>query len=246
MNRYFHSFIISALSYLVIIIAVFYALTTNTELKTDAKLQDVKKISISVINQPACPKPKIEKKITPKPKTKPKTKPKAKPVPRPKPRPIHKPTHKPKAIEKPIPLPIKKTIIEKKKVEEKAVVEEEIKELKEKANVIEETLAEKQREISHDILLAKQNKFISDLVKKINENKSYPNIARRRGIEGLVNVKFYVYSNGNVKDIKIVSGKSIFKNSAREAISKSFPISISEELFNFPKKFNIKISYILK
>ena len=71
-------------------------------------------------------------------------------------------------------------------------------------------------------------------------------MARRRGIEGLVDVKFKILSDGNVEDIKIVSGRSIFKKSAMQAIARSFPVIVKDSLFDFPREFKVKISYILK
>jgi len=232
MNRYISSFIISAFSYLAIIVSIVYFLSADTKLSTDAKVQDVRKVSFRVVAQASPPKPQQEKKITPKPKPKPK----------PKPEPIKEE-------------PVKEPIVEEKIVEEKVVEEvqekveevvEETKEIVEETPEKEEVVVQEQTEINQDVLLAKQNKFISDLIKKINDNKSYPRMARRRGIEGLVDVKFKILSDGNVEGIKIVSGRSIFKRSAMEAISKSFPVIIEEALFEFPKEFSVKISYVLK
>ncbi len=109
-----------------------------------------------------------------------------------------------------------------------------------------ETITKTQNKINHEVVQAKQDLFIKHLIHKINSNKSYPHTARRRGIEGLVDVKFKILSDGNVEDIKIISGRSIFKKSAIQAITRSFPISVKTSFFDFPREFKIKISYILK
>ncbi|MDA3909335.1 MAG: hypothetical protein PF437_09600, partial [Sulfurimonas sp.] len=72
MNRYISSFIISALSYIVIIVAIIYFANTDTRCNADAKIQNVKKVCFSVINQPVAQKPKKEEKIVSMPKPKPK------------------------------------------------------------------------------------------------------------------------------------------------------------------------------
>ena len=95
-------------------------------------------------------------------------------------------------------------------------------------------------------LQIKQNLFFKKIKTTINKNKSYPRKAVRRGIEGDIKISFTLLENGNVKDIKIISGKNIFKKSAIKSIQKSFPIKIDNKLFKFPKIFTIKINYMLK
>jgi len=60
-----------------------------------------------------------------------------------------------------------------------------------------------------------------------------------------VEIEFLLLVDGNIKNIKMLSGKSIFQKSTTQAISSSFPINVEHALFDFPKKFKIKISYIL-
>jgi len=93
---------------------------------------------------------------------------------------------------------------------------------------------------------ANQALFTKELVKKINENKSYPNMARRRGIQGVVNIRFQILENGEVKNIEIISGRSIFKKATIQAIKESFPIQVDPSLYNFPETFRVKIAYTLK
>ena len=100
--------------------------------------------------------------------------------------------------------------------------------------------------INKDMTEAKKQIFLADLIKRINSNKSYPHTARRRSVEGTVEIEFMILADGNVKDIKIISGKKIFKKSATDAIRNSFPVKIDSTLFSFPKKFKINITYILK
>lgn len=238
MNRYISSFIISSLLYLSLIVALIYVVA-DTKSSTVAKVQDVRKVCFTVVAQ----KPKQEKKVIPKPKPKPKPEPKPEPKPKPKPTPKPEPVPEPIVQEKIVEEPIVEEDIREEIVEE---VQEQSEEIVEETTDAEDVLVEKQSEISQDLLLAKQNKFINDLIKKINDNKSYPNMARRRGIEGLVNVKFKILSDGNVEEIKIVSGKSVFTKSAIEAISKSFPVVVKDSMFDFPREFKVSISYVLK
>ena len=162
-----------------------------------------------------------------------------------------------KKIVKQKPLPKPKKILPKKKpiqkepeeAKEEKVVEEKIVQSKpvvqETQKVQQQVVAKDQSKPNLDEIKAKQNIFFTKLRNKINENKRYPRSARRRGIEGNVEVKFYVQRDGGVKNIKFISGKKIFKNSALKAIEKSFPIEVDKSLFSFPKEFKISIKYIL-
>ena len=103
-----------------------------------------------------------------------------------------------------------------------------------------------QKEIDQELLQARQDRFLSHLVEKINRNKSYPRIARRRGMEGSVEVAFHILSDGSVNNIKLVSGRKVFSQSAFEAISKSFPVQVDSAIFDFPKEFRVTLAYVLK
>lgn len=99
--------------------------------------------------------------------------------------------------------------------------------------------------MNFDEIKAKQNIFFTKIRNKIEQNKSYPRSARRRGIEGIVEVKFNLCNDGNVKDIEFISGKNVFKQSIIEAIENSFPVVVDTSLFSFPKQFKISIKYTL-
>lgn len=103
-----------------------------------------------------------------------------------------------------------------------------------------------QKEVDKELLQARQDKFLAHLVERINRNKSYPKRARRRGIEGSVEVGFQVFADGSVDNIILITGRKVFKRSAFEAISKSFPIEVDSTIFDFPKEFKVTLAYVLK
>ena len=72
--------------------------------------------------------------------------------------------------------------------------------------------------------------FLNQVRKKILHNKKYPKIAVRRHIEGSVRVKFDINTQGNVLNIRFISGKNILQKAVRKAVLKSFPIQISKEI----------------
>ena len=92
--------------------------------------------------------------------------------------------------------------------------------------------------------------YYQQLIKqKIEENKRYPLLARNKGIEGKVWVKFEILKNGKVKDIKIVksSHHQILDKAAIESIKKAnpfppFPEGLKESslIINICLRFELK------
>lgn len=237
MSRYLNSFFISFVVYASLLGFIIYE--SNDDNFCDKKNKDVTRVSISVVNnQPIVKKDELKPEKTVEKK-------------------IHKKeTKKDRKVVKKEVLPIQKQIEEKPvEVAKKEIKQEETK--KEEIAKVEEEQVKKQeaqkaintkitKTVNKDVLKAKQDMFLANLVKRINSNKSYPNSARRRAIQGNIEMRFCVLKSGHVKDIDLISGRHIFKRSAIEAIEKSFPVNIDETLFNFPKEFKITIAYVLK
>lgn len=92
--------------------------------------------------------------------------------------------------------------------------------------------------------VARKNAFLAAIRQKINKNKSYPLIAKRRGMQGKVTAQFTILSNGSVAEIKL-SGSKIFHASARQAIQKAFPVNTAGKPFSFPIVVNLSLEYRL-
>ena len=240
MHRYLSSFIISAIAYIAILATMFYLFSKNDYTIKRVQKENPKSVQFSIIAPPKVKEIKPIKEKKPKPKPKPKPKKKKKKKPPPKPKPIVKPEP---IIQEPVVEPepvIKEPIIEE-------VLEDEIvEEIQEQEVVQTENISNIQQQINQNLREAKQREFIEHLIKRINSNKSYPKMARRRGIEGVVDVKFTISIDGNVQNIQIVEGRSIFKKATFQAIERSFPIEVDSSLFDFPEEFRVKIAYILK
>lgn len=245
MNRYLSSFGITASVYAVFIATLIYFMN-NESCDANSEMATTKVMKISLLNvkqeiQPA--KIETHKEIVKK----------AEPLKKPikKKRTELKKTPK---ITKTVPVQLAQQIPEVTPVveEEKEFIEELAEEemveelLEEIETTTQTTTSNEQTLIAEQELQNRQKSFFLNLRELINKNKSYPNSARRRAIQGDVEVCFYVLENGNVKDVELVSGKSIFKKSALQAIQKSFPIDVDKTLFSFPKEFKITISYVLK
>jgi protein TonB len=80
----------------------------------------------------------------------------------------------------------------------------------------------------------KKSQFLAKIRAKINRAKSYPRIAQKRGMQGVVKVRFTILKNGNVGHISI-SGPKVFHNSAKRAIKKAFPINTKNAPLSLPR-----------
>lgn len=230
MHRYLFSSIISTLFYLCIGALIFYFFSVNKYSAEEIKIVKIERVCLSTITQKSEPTIEKIKEAEPKPKQ---IKEKLKLI---KKEPIAKSTPKPDT--KPIPNlePIAEPTQKSTEHETKEIIAEQKDSVSPSTNNIPDI----------DMSEAKRELFIANLIQRINSNKSYPNSARRRSIEGSVEVEFTVLANGNVKNIEIISGQNIFAESTIEAIKNSFPIKIDDGLFAFPKKFKVAITYILK
>ena len=219
MNRYTHSFSITSVLYALIFIFVFINAKSfnidKTKEENILKIQTITETKIATIQkiQPH----KIQQKIA-------------------KPEPIKQEIVQP-MIAKPIietPKPLKQEV-----VEEKPIITQNIPKEVAKQQVVEQPkqtpivaapkIVEHKQEIKVDNTPIKQQ-FFAKLKEKINSNKSYPQNARRRGIEGVVEVKFEILSSGQVGTISILSGNQIFFQSIKDAIESSFPMAIPTQI----------------
>jgi protein TonB len=224
MNRYLSSFILSAFIYISLFAGAFAFISEDSDNFSDKDVDKPHVISVCMVT-PEKPKP-VKKKTSEKKVKKKKIVKQTKPEPKPK-----------KTI-------AKKELVKKEEIKEE-VAEEKIATQESAETPIQQVIANKKSAVNHDEIKAKQNIFFTKLRNKINENKSYPRGARRRGIQGSVEVRFNLCRDGNVKNIEFLSGKNIFKESVIEAIENSFPIEVDETLFVFPKEFKISVDYIL-
>ena len=168
------------------------------------------------------------------------------PVVKPEPKPVP-----PVVIEKVMPKPVVKKV--EKKVKKKDVKKKVAKKKKEKKKKTKKKTSKKK--VSHkapskrtrasSVNPKKSKQFLSRLRAKINQKKSYPKMARRRGMQGTVKVSFVIQRNGHVGNI-VVHGPKVFHKSAKNAVKKAFPISTKNASISLPLKVNLSLRYKLR
>ena len=237
-HRYLVSFFSTTLFYLLLAGTYFYVQTQYRI--ADQKPQDqIIHLSLATCVPEVVPpveEPVVEEEIIEEPEPEPIVE--EKPVPEEIiPEPIE-----PKIIPKPIVEEIKKKPVVKKK---KKAKKKKIKKKVRKKAPPKTTKGIKRAGSANKNELAKKSQFLVKVRRKIDQHKSYPKIAKRRGMQGKVKVRFTILSNGNVGHIS-VSGPKVFHNSARYAVKKAFPISTRNIPISLPTSVNLTLHYQLK
>jgi periplasmic protein TonB len=88
-----------------------------------------------------------------------------------------------------------------------------------------------------------QNMYYKIVKDRFNSSKEYPKVAIRRGIEGVVNIKFIVSKDGRLISYNIVDGKKIFYKSIDKTIKTIFPIVPPPNIFSQNIEFKISVLY---
>lgn len=150
--------------------------------------------------------------------------------------------------EKVIPEPIEPKIIPKlvvKKIEKKPIVKKK-KKVKKKVRKKSPPKMTKglKRAGSANNNAAKKNQFLTQIRRKINQHKSYPKIAKRRGMQGTVKVRFTILASGHLGHIS-VTGPKVFHSSARNAVKRAFPIRTKNIPISLPTSVNLSLRYQL-
>ena len=145
-------------------------------------------------------------------------------------------------IEKPVvkPIPELKPVIKKVKKKKTKKVVKKKKKKKRKAS-----RRSSKKATSSKINPKKKSQFLARVRAKINRAKSYPRIAKKRGMQGTVKVRFTILKSGRVGSIS-VSGPKVFHNSAKRAVKKAFPINTKNAPLSLPASVNLKLRYQLR
>ena len=98
---------------------------------------------------------------------------------------------------------------------------------------------------SKEALHVKQKEYLENLKRRINEHKTYPKIAQNSHIEGKVMIEFTISPRGELLSLVILEGKKIFHKATEDAVQKSFPFPLNEDLFTSVMTFQIELSYSL-
>jgi len=88
------------------------------------------------------------------------------------------------------------------------------------------------------------NRLLAQIKRRIARNKSYPSVAKRRRMQGVVRVSFTITRSGGVRGIS-VSGPRIFAASARSAVRRAFPVNVGSAGISLPRRMSVTLRYRL-
>lgn len=243
--RHFTAYTITAVAYLLIVAFIYYTQSHHFVSSEEPK-ESVIKMSLSqfVPEVVTPPEPKVKKVVEPVVKPEPVIEKEVEVEKEVIPEPIAEKVT-PEVVEKvekkkPVKKE-KKTKTHKKQIKKKTSKNKALKKRISKNKTSKQQASKQQNHSSK----AEKNRFWNALRRKIDSHKFYPRIAKKRGMEGIVKVKFTILANGNVGHIT-VKGPNIFHNSAKNAVKSTFPISVKKAPIALPASINITLRYQLR
>lgn len=150
--------------------------------------------------------------------------------------------------EVPVPEPIVEKVIPKpsvKKAKKKSKVKKKVKKKTKKRKLKKRKSSKRISSHKSKSSKAKKDQFLANIRAKINRHKSYPKIAKKRGMQGSVKVSFTLLRSGKVGHIT-VSGPKVFHHSARKAVKSAFPVATKNIPISLPLKINITLRYQIR
>jgi len=219
MNRYTKSFFITFIVYIIIFVGFLYPFEDDKQLKSTQKKSE-QIVKFTIIQEPIVIEEKKEIIVK---------KHEIKKIERIIPKQTITKKLKPKVIEK------KKKIIQPKQI----LVKQQIKQNKS---------TQKDTKIHQDTLKKRkenQNKYYTQIKETINKNKSYPKMAIKRGIEGIVKIQFEISKDGKLLSFNIIEGKRVFKKSISQAVKNSFPLTPPQNTLVSNTSLSLMIDYRL-
>lgn len=227
------SFVTTSFLYLLAGAALFYA---NSITKVSDKVSEIKTIELSLqAYQP--PAPVVEE--TPEPEPEPVEEEVQEIEPEPEP-----PKPEPLPIEPVVPKPEpKKPEVKKKDI--KKEIKKKVKKPKKKKVKKAYTPSARQSTRKQHHSAKERDLFLAKIRSRINKHKRYPRIAKRRGMQGSVEVRFTIMPSGKVSNISL-SGSRVFYKSAQKAVEKAFPVSVENAPVTLPKTVSVILNYRLK
>jgi protein TonB len=91
-----------------------------------------------------------------------------------------------------------------------------------------------------------REQYLAKLLAMIEENKHYPAIARRRNLEGKIEVKFNLSCDGVVSDLSTIGPHSLLRKAARKAINAAQPLPAPPAHVKCPLPIHYAMAYVLE
>lgn len=95
-------------------------------------------------------------------------------------------------------------------------------------------------------LTAAKRSFFASLRTTIQNHLRYPSAARRRGMEGEIDVRFTLANDGTINTISVQRGEAIFHNAVKTAVSSASGIDVPKNLVDsLPMEIELTLEFKL-
>ena len=175
----------------------------------------------------AAPQPEHE----PKPISPPKPEPEPPPPPR-KPAPKSEPVREPEPVIEPA--PVSNEVPETTEVAEEQTA----------ASAYTEAPVDKPA-LDQMALEIERKSYLLRLLVHIDSHKFYPRKARRRGMEGKINIAFYLHADGSISDLQVSGGSRLLRTAARQAVQQALSLPRPPESFHLQEQIRFGMVYRL-
>ena len=95
------------------------------------------------------------------------------------------------------------------------------------------------------VLENERETYLLQLLAHIDNHKFYPRSARRSGIEGEIQVVFYLLRDGSISDLQIKGGNKILRNAAKQAVQQSLALPPPPESMRLQEQIRFGMVYRL-
>lgn len=100
-------------------------------------------------------------------------------------------------------------------------------------------------QINEGVVQRETERYLSNVMAHIEQHKWYPKAARRRGIEGEVNVRFTLLPDGSANGVTVENGPTILIAAARKAVEKATPMPKPPENIHCPLECEFRMRFSL-
>ncbi len=88
--------------------------------------------------------------------------------------------------------------------------------------------------------------YLSLLMRRIEDYKHYPRVARKRKIEGNILVSFTLLPGGKIKNLQVIGKRSILKKASKDAVNYALPLPLPPKELSLPMEIKFKMNYFLR
>lgn len=148
----------------------------------------------------------------------------------------------PRLIKDPVISPVKKVepkpVLAKQKIEHNSRAVEQL-------NSPPGVKGEQVSDSSDGLLQRERQQYLYELLSHIESHKFYPRAARRRYLEGKVNISFMLRDDGDYEQLMLEGEQSILVEAARNALQSAIPLPVPPEDIGLSRQIEFNMVYSL-